>query len=183
MEKRLSIRQHPEHSVNPFLKNLIIRRKNKTYAVGQNKALVDLETGEYEAVVVNYIKYEVEKSDYVKLFIAEMVAFWNLSKKAQKVLMYIFKALKINDDMIYMDIRECCEVTKLKRIAIYYGVCELLDKGLIARSNKTNIYYINPSIFFKGDRITFIKELHRKTSQKNIKEIIELPFPENVHKT
>jgi len=33
----------------------------------------------------------------------------------------------------------------------------LMNKGMIARAETDGIYYINPNIFFNGDRVAFVK--------------------------
>ena len=41
------------------------------------------------------------------------------------------------------------------------GLRELLDKGFLAPKSPTS-YWTNPALFFKGDRVMFIKEYRRR---------------------
>jgi hypothetical protein len=55
-------------------------------------------------------------------------------------------------------------------------LAELIGNEIIAMSDKPNIWYINPSVIFNGDRIAFIKEYNlKKDISGNDKLVIEKP--------
>ena len=41
----------------------------------------------------------------------------------------------------------------------------MLDKGFIAESEHPNFYWINPHLFFNGDRMVFINEYRKKVKE------------------
>ena len=41
------------------------------------------------------------------------------------------------------------------------GLRELLAKGFLA-PRSPNLYWVNPALFFKGDRVAFVKEYRRR---------------------
>ncbi|MCZ5683636.1 hypothetical protein O5550_02420, partial [Escherichia coli] len=47
------------------------------------------------------------------------------------------------------------------------GIRELLDKGFIA-PQVPNIFWVNPALFFKGDRVMLIREYRRKSKSNKI---------------
>jgi hypothetical protein len=56
----------------------------------------------------------------------------------------------------------------------FRGMKELIEKGFIAASTKTNIYYLNVDYMFSGNRLAFIKEYRLKSetpSKKDTKTI------------
>ena len=49
------------------------------------------------------------------------------------------------------------------------GLRELLSKGFIS-PRTPSVYWVNPALFFKGDRVAFIREYRRKrvTASENL---------------
>lgn len=47
------------------------------------------------------------------------------------------------------------------------GLAELLEASIIARSEESSLYFINPMVMFNGNRITFAKSYVRKQIIKN----------------
>ena len=47
-----------------------------------------------------------------------------------------------------------------------------MNKGIIARAEGDGIYYINPNIFFNGDRVAFVKSyiMEKQDSSTNMIE-------------
>jgi hypothetical protein len=46
------------------------------------------------------------------------------------------------------------------------GLKELLGKGFLAPKS-SSIFWVNPSLFFKGDRVMFIKEYRRRVIKED----------------
>lgn len=42
------------------------------------------------------------------------------------------------------------------------GLAELLEAGILARSQEPSLYFINPTIMFNGNRLTFAKSYVKK---------------------
>lgn len=45
---------------------------------------------------------------------------------------------------------------------VYRSITQLIEKKLLAKADMTGCYYINPQIFFKGDRIILLNEYIKK---------------------
>ena len=46
----------------------------------------------------------------------------------------------------------------ISKASYYNAMRELIQKGFIAESTNPNLYWINPALFFNGDRVRFVKE-------------------------
>ena len=46
----------------------------------------------------------------------------------------------------------------MSRTGCYRALLQLLEVGIIAKADQEGCYFINPTIAFKGDRITLIKQ-------------------------
>lgn len=173
---KYSLKKYDKYEYNPFIKGLVIKKKDKTIAIAE-KALINLNTGDPEKVAFIYLKKELDKEEFMKFFLSELNTIFDLSSYALKVLIYISNAIKINEDKIYFSVKECTEQTKLSKVAVYYGLYELLENKLIARSTDPRIFFINPKIMFKGDRLVIIRDYFRKM-EEGLKNILKIPSPE-----
>ena len=73
--------------------------------------------------------------------------------------------LKPNQDYFYFDLDECKEYTGYKsQQSVYNGLGGLISNEIIARGKKDYIYYINPMVFFNGNRIAFTKMYVKKST-------------------
>jgi hypothetical protein len=82
--------------------------------------------------------------------------------------------LKPNQDMVLFDMDECKKYTKYKTSKpIYKGLAELIDSEIIARTKFEYMFYINPMIFFNGNRITFAESYVKKQSKDDKQKKIE----------
>ena len=94
-----------------------------------------------------------------------MKALFELSKSAQKVFSYMLSRVKY-DDILRFDIEECLKKTEYRsRPPIYSAIGELLQKEFIAKTKNQFVYWINPKLFYKGDRLVVMRE-YRKAKRK-----------------
>lgn len=156
-----------KYDVSPFLEGEILKvdKQKKLVIAGSTKdVLVDGETGEVTGATVLHRYKEVDKTQFVKLFIGEVSALFDLSKAGLKVFGFVLQSLQINKGEIYIhipDLMEWCD-WKTKKQA-YKGLGELISNKIIAVSTRPSVWYINPTVVFNGDRIAFIKEYRLKT--------------------
>lgn len=66
--------------------------------------------------------------------------------------------------------------------SVWEGLAELLDKGFIARSRKTHIYYINPEMAFNGDRLFQFHDWIKRGSPAHQQMIEEEEKAELIHR-
>ncbi len=168
MSEITMVSEAQKHDKSPFLDNelLTINKGKKTIIAGSTKdVLINSETGEVSGTTVLHKFKEVDKTQFVKLFIGEISALFELSKPGLKVFGFVLQSLPINKGEIYIhipDLMEFCDYNT-KRQA-YKGLGELIFNKIIAMSNRPNVWYINPAIVFNGDRIAFVKEYRLKES-------------------
>lgn len=169
-----------KHTQSPFLDNNLLKidKEKKTIIAGSTKdVLIDSDTGEVLGKTVLHRYKEVDKTQFVKLFVGEVSALFELSKPGLKVFGYVLESLPINKGEIYLHIPDLMEYCgyKTKRQA-YKGLGELIFNKIIAMSTKPSVWYINPAIVFNGDRIAFIKEYRLKSPSP---KVVQLTLEEN----
>lgn len=143
-------KENPFHQeVQPFQ-----IKKRKMLAKESSQTYIGKTTGDVIQTV--FYKYdEVDSQKFVKVFDEGLERICNLSKKALKVLNYIIVNLKPNQDNVVISI-ESEEIKHFtgytSKASLYGGLAELIARGLIARSNSHNMFFINPACIFNGRR-------------------------------
>ena len=65
----------------------------------------------------------------------------------------MLKNIGIKKDSIIIPIKDCMEFTGYNsRVAVYNGIIDLLDRGIIYRKVGSGNYFININAFFNGKR-------------------------------
>jgi hypothetical protein len=159
----------PIYQENPFVDNMLgeLKFKHKTQMIksSNNDTSVFLVNGDGDSVGHSAFmrNIEVDEEKFAKIYISQLGALWNLKKTSLKVLSYILSVLKANDDRIYFDIKNCLKYCDWNRTqSVYNGLIELINAKIIARTNRIHFYYINPSVVFNGNRVTFINTYVKK---------------------
>lgn len=116
-----------------------------------------------------HIIEEKDEEEFIKLYTKNMKLFFDLKPSTQKVLMAILNAIQKSPgtDSIYLNWFSVQDYNNENNLGIsetsfYRSLKDLLDKGFIAESKIPNKYWINPHLFFNGDRMIFIKEYRKK---------------------
>ena len=115
-----------------------------------------------------FMRYiEVDEEKFAKVYLAQFENFWELSKPAIRVFGYIINSLKPNQDSFIFRMDKALIYTKYSHSnSVISGISDLIDKGLIARSNYEFEFFINPLIVFNGSRVTFAKTYVKKSKEK-----------------
>jgi len=185
----LSLRDLPVHSDSPFMSKLmnVEIKKNFKCVTGPLSDIraIDNNTGELisEPLHGSRSVQEYEKrADFVMIYLAEIGLLNKLSKASFKVFEYITTILEKHKDEIYFykeDCLEYCGYAKNSYRSIDKAILELVNYNIIAKSVKPNIFYINPSILFKGKRLYIIKEYILKEKKKIMLEKKEVKLVED----
>lgn len=159
--KYRKISDHVVNSDNPFIEELFKMEisSKKRYIAGKSPSMiVNNDTGEVQGHQVFALHEKYDKSEFTKIFRAGLMGMFNLSKAGIKVFAFIADSVKPNQGYVYFEIDDCREFTGYKsNTPVLSGVSELIEHGFIARSEKYYKYFINPNMFFNGNRFTFIK--------------------------
>ena len=166
----LQIRNFDKHHENPFIEDTVqnFSTTSKKLIVGDpNRVIVSRDTGEVTGQVafINYI--EVDEEKFVKMFTSEIKSLFNLSSAGIRVFGYVMSILRPNQDKIIIRTKECCKyVGYSSETPVRAGIGDLIKNGFLARTEYTEEYYINPMLFFNGNRVTFVKEYIKKNHQE-----------------
>lgn len=166
--KKPRLKNLKEHDANPFIENLNVPITPKMQSfVSKDKAIINTTTGEVDddVLLTGKRKY-VDGEDFVKIFVKEMEAIFDLSKSSQRVFTYMLSKIKYNDHFIF-NMEECLEKTGYKsRTPVFNSLAELIQKDFIAKTKNQFVYWINPKLFYKGDRLVIVREYRKAKKDK-----------------
>jgi hypothetical protein len=158
IDKPILFKDLPAYDHNPFIEPILsMKMKKKTVSISQTPQITINESGQYIGDSYMIVKKQVDKEEFVKVFKDQLKIIFELSKTAQKLLTYFIENLGINKDFIVFD-RDKAKISSglLSDASIYSGLSELIQKSVIAKSNLSQMYYINPAILFNGDRLVVV---------------------------
>lgn len=165
MKKYNGLKRFKENETSPFIEdlyelNISTRRKILAGNNGStNSLIVNPDTGEVEGNQVFAIQEKVDREAFTKIYSGMMREMFKLSTRAIKVFGYITSIAKPNKDSVLFDLEEAMKYTDYKgKKSVYEGLEELIENNIIARTNRHYKYFINPNLFFNGNRLTLIKQ-------------------------
>lgn len=169
-------------NVNPLVENHEIRVKQRHIRTGLKRDLTDTDTGEVTAAAVIHTIEERDDAEFVKVFAAGIAGSYELTKTAQKTFQAVLDEYQRTPmargfaDTIYlawMDGGLSGRDVGMSEKTFQRGLKELLMKGFLA-PRSPSAFWVNPSLFFKGDRVLFLKEYRRKVSSEDQRKREEL---------
>lgn len=155
---------------NPLLNPSTIRVKKKHVSTNLTTRLVNPETGEVEALSKIHTIEEKDDEHFVKVFAAGVAASYDLTKTASRVfqaILAIYEKTPLSNgfaDSVYIawfGEGLSGHAIGMSEKTFKRGLKQLLEKGFIS-PKAPNMFWVNPALFFKGDRVAFIKEYKRK---------------------
>jgi hypothetical protein len=154
------------YASNPFvyyaLKNTNHGVKRITDKTGTKMMLVAENTGEIVSHGAGFWQIQdVDKTQFVKLYINGVKAFKDLSGSGTKVfeILYLKVQDSIGKDELWLTFPSIDQtITPIGETTFYRGMKELLKKGFIAESQTPGLYFLNPDYMWNGDRLAFVKE-------------------------
>lgn len=176
------VTKHEVHAKNPFIEKAMeeisVRQRKEMIRrtkEGEGLLIVSERSGEVEGHTAFMRYIEVDEAQFAKLYLSELSALFDLTKPAIRVLAYLLSALKPNKDTVLFIMDDCIEYTKYKgKKDVLSGLSCLIESKIIARSKQEFIYFINPLIFFNGNRVTFAKTYVKKRKYEFNPNQIEL---------
>lgn len=165
-KKTTGVRQATKYEVNPFIDSLTVKTRGRKVTVARGSTLVDMATGEIEGVTEIAQIVEVDEGQFIKLFTKDLAIWFDLNKAGMRVfgaLLTVVQTSAIGRDLVYFDhASDSAKEFKLTKPTFYRGIEELLQKGFIARHRSAGWYFMNPAMFFNGNRARFIKDYRVK---------------------
>jgi hypothetical protein len=161
---------------NPFLEGIVVSTKDKRLTVARGTHLTDKATGE-ESMVTNIAQVKrVDDASFVKIFSGQIKLYFDLSAPGFKVFGLVLTAMQqsIGADRIFMTYEAAQKAAlemgqSLSRSTFDRGVLNLCEKKIIALTELSGWFFINPAIIFSGDRARFITE-YRKVSAEEARQ-------------
>jgi hypothetical protein len=131
----------------------------------KNNAFIISNEGEYLAPAQFYDFYQVDKSQFIKLYVQGIKALQGLSSSGTKVfeLLYYKMQENIGKDLVCLHFNSIDQdKIAIQERTLHRGITELLKKEFIFESNLPSHYFININYMFNGDRLAFVKEYQVK---------------------
>jgi hypothetical protein len=184
--KYRKLTEHPISEFNPFVEEALTGIQKQTVKktrvirpddglAKQTQQIVVNADGEATGYGVFMQFIEVDEDKFVKIYLSQFAAFWELSKPAIRVFDYILTVLKPGQDRLIVRMDKALAHTKYShRNNIATGLSNLVSCGIIARTIYDNEYFINPLIFFNGNRVTFAKTYVKKRKEQSDKSQLDL---------
>jgi hypothetical protein len=180
MEISVSKRGVTRYIRNPFIGNAISNSKPgvKRISNGSNKMMVISEvTGEVVAPAGFWQAQEVDRTQFVKLYINGVKAFSDLSNAGTKVFAVLYSRVQenIGKDIISMSFPRIDQsMNPMARATFNRGMTELIGKGFIAETVISGDYFLNPDYMWNGDRLSFVKTYTVKNVNKRVDPFISI---------
>ena len=166
-----TLQSFEKNKENPFLKQAVeqvnnhVVKKYRTAGTTSQKAILRAVDNDNNTVGhTQFVKQiEVDEERFTKIYLSQFSAFFDLKSQGIKVFGYIMNNLFKDKDYFYFDREDCLNYTGYKsEKSVYIGLADLIENEIIARGKNDIIYFINPMVFFNGDRITFAKTYVKK---------------------
>lgn len=156
---------------NPLASVSEVPMKKKRVRSGlASRPLLDAETRNVEAVSVVHQIEEKDSDEFVKVFAAGIAAAYELSRTGQRVFQAILQEYEKTPmsggfaDSVYLtwfgEGLSGRDIGMSER-TFNRGLRELMEKQFIA-PKLPNFFWVNPALFFKGDRVMLVREYQRK---------------------
>lgn len=136
--------------INPFIINELI----KVRSFNSKKDMEIANNNESINVSLNQ-KILVEYKTATKLFhdVDYRNIILRLNGNALKLFIFISYQLDVNEDYLWINRSLFMKTTTLSKKDLNKAIDDLIRYGLITYTKYTDVYFINPLIFFSGDRL------------------------------
>lgn len=166
-------------TINPLMQPQQITTKRRYVRSGKSEDLINSSTGEIVGVATIHQVEERDDAEFVKVFAAGVSASYELSKTAQRVFQVVLDQYQRTPmsrgfadyvNLFWFDDGLDGRSVGMKEDTFKKGLRELLDKSFLAPKDTVS-FWTNPALFFKGDRVMFIKEYRRRRSTADAQEL------------
>lgn len=167
-------------ATNPFIEKTVeaVHKhtvQQKKYVVGNKNSravIVNEGTGEAVGGTSLFAFTEVDNDQFAKVFVNNISKWAGMSKSTASLFEYILYILEKEDESVYLykpSFDEFLEDRDGKAVsmATYYRARDWLMKNeFIAQSVRSGWYYINPTLFFNGSRLSLVQVWETEEASK-----------------
>lgn len=133
--------------VNPFVSSLVIHVNEIAFKQNYQK--------DEDIIVPKFGRVEVDVSCRVYISASRRKLMNELSSRAKELLLWVIYEVDPNKDYMWLNKRRYMEESGIASINTFKAALkDLIAKGFICPSTVSGIYWINPAIFYSGNRIT-----------------------------
>lgn len=156
--------------INPLVEPQEIRSKRRYVRSGRADELINSITGEVHGVATIHTVEERDDAEFVKVFAAGVAASYELGRTAQRVFQVVLDQYQRTPmsrgfadyvNLLWFDDGLEGRDVGMSEYTFKRGLRELLDKRFIAPKDGVS-FWTNPALFFKGDRVMFVREYRRR---------------------
>lgn len=159
------------YEFNPFMSSTNVAIKTKRVTNKRGDMMLVSNEGEIVSNIAGFWEaQEVDSTKFIKLFIQGVKALKELTGAGTKVFEVLYLQLRksIGKDQVYMSFKIVDQtLTPMSEATYTRGMREIIEKGFLAASPNIGLYWLNPSFVWNGDRLAFVKE-YRKISSNTI---------------
>jgi hypothetical protein len=147
-----------------------VTTKRRYVRSGRSEDLINPNTGEVHGVATIHQVEERDDAEFVKVFAAGVAASYDLTKTAQRVFQVVLdqyqrtpmsRGFADHVNLFWFDDGIDGRAVGMSQYTFNRGLRELIDKSFLAPKDSAS-FWTNPALFFKGDRVLFIKEYRRR---------------------
>lgn len=162
---------------NPFVAGSEIRTRHKTVRTRISpRDLMDPDTGEVVGQSIIHVIEEKDEEHFVKVFADGVRAAYDLTRTGARVFQAVlaeYQRAKMTGgysdsvNLIWFDEGLNGRALDMSDRTFHNGLKELIQKGFL-KPKLPNQFWVNPALFFKGDRVAFLREYRLKTAKPQI---------------
>ncbi len=173
LPKLRSLSYSPE--VNPLMEPQELKMKKRWVKTGRAETLVNMSTGEVSGVAAHHQIEDKDDAEFVKVFAAGIKGIYDLTKTASRVFQVVLDQYQREPmskgfaDSIYLawfDGGLSGQDVGMSESTFNRGLRELVNKSFLY-PRSPSVFWVNPSMFFKGDRVLFVKEYRRRKTSSD----------------
>ena len=157
-------------TINPLMLPQQVTSRRRYVRSGHAEELMNPATGEITAVATIHQVEERDDAEFVKVFAAGVAASYELTKTAQRVFQVVLDQYQRTPmsrgfadyvNLFWFDDGIDGRLVGMSEYTFKRGLRELIDKRFIHPKDSAS-FWTNPALFFKGDRVMFVKEYRRR---------------------
>ncbi len=135
-------------------------RRRALKNVDGTQLMVTSSDGEISAPAGFWHSQEVDKTQFVKLYINGVKAFSDLKAAGTKVFEALYMEVQKTPgrDRVYLSYSALPEGLTMSQATFTRGMRELIDKKFVAPTPHVAWYWVNPDYMWNGDRLAYVKE-------------------------
>ena len=161
---------------NPFMQPTTVQinanSKRRYVRTATAHELVDPQTGEVHAVSMIHTVEEKDDEGFVKVFTDGVKAAFALGSAGAKVFQAVLEAYQREKmkggyaeslSLFWFDGGLDGRSIGMSERTFNRGLKELLERNFLS-PKQPNVFWVNPALFFKGDRVAFVREYRRRST-------------------